>query len=400
MSLESPPPPPIQELLTTSQQNTKVLFPDPPSSLEPFFPKAKKLKRSYLYSMEYAKVYAFQQRVPSLAENFSKETTSTSSKRKSMFDPDPDPDTLPDSSMASTLSLFPSNTSLTLQTTKNPQRALTKVAFNTPGVLALQNEIHKVPPPTWHAPWKLMRVISGHTGWVRSIAVDVSNEWFVTGAGDRLIKIWDLASGQLRLTLTGHISAVRGLAISSRHPYLFSAGEDKMIKCWDLEVNKVIRHYHGHLSGIYSLTLHPSLDVLATGGRDSTIRLWDMRSKNQIHVFTGHTSTIGTLLSQSSEYQLISGSHDTTIKCWDLRAGKCKVTLTHHKKSVRALALHPDEATFVSGSPDNIKKWVLFRDSSTTEFPAVKFVQNFPGHNSIVNCLAVNSENVFVSGGT
>jgi len=34
-----------------------------------------------------------------------------------------------------------------------------------------------------------MRVISGHLGWVRSIAVDPSNEWFATGAGDRIIKV-------------------------------------------------------------------------------------------------------------------------------------------------------------------------------------------------------------------
>ena len=41
-----------------------------------------------------------------------------------------------------------------------------------------------------HAPWKLMRVISGHLGWVRAIAVEPGNEWFATGAGDRVIKIW------------------------------------------------------------------------------------------------------------------------------------------------------------------------------------------------------------------
>ena len=98
-----------------------------------------------------------------------------------------------------------------------------------------------------------MRVISGHLGWVRSVAVEPGNKWFATGAGDRVVKIWDLASGELKLSLTGHISTVRGLAVSPRHPYLFSAGEDKMVKCWDLESNKVIRHYHGHLSGVYAL---------------------------------------------------------------------------------------------------------------------------------------------------
>ena len=106
-----------------------------------------------------------------------------------------------------------------------------------------------VPKPEWHAPWKLMRVVSGHLGWVRAIAVDPTNEWFVTGSADRTIKVWDLASGVLKLTLTGHISTIRGLAVSPRSPYLFSAGEDKMVKCWDLEYNRVIRNYHGHLSG-------------------------------------------------------------------------------------------------------------------------------------------------------
>ena len=82
--------------------------------------------------------------------------------------------------------------------------------------------------PEYHPPWKLMRVISGHLGWVRSVAVEPGNKWFATGAGDRVIKIWDLASGELKLSLTGHISTVRGLAVSSRHPYLFSCGEDKV----------------------------------------------------------------------------------------------------------------------------------------------------------------------------
>lgn len=82
--------------------------------------------------------------------------------------------------------------------------------------------------PTYHPQWKLVRVISGHLGWVRSVAVEPGNKWFATGAGDRVIKIWDLASGELKLSLTGHISTVRGLAVSPRHPYLFSCGEDKV----------------------------------------------------------------------------------------------------------------------------------------------------------------------------
>ncbi|XP_073832538.1 transport and golgi organization 4 [Musca autumnalis] len=247
-----------------------------------------------------------------------------------------------------------------------------------------------IPKPSWHAPWKLSRVISGHLGWVRCIAVEPGNEWFATGAGDRVIKIWDLASGKLKLSLTGHVSTVRGLAVSAKHPYLFSCGEDRQVKCWDLEYNKVIRHYHGHLSAVYSLALHPTIDVLVTSGRDSTARVWDMRTKANIHTLTGHTNTVASVVAQASNPQIITGSHDSTIRLWDLAAGKSVCTLTNHKKSVRSVVLHPTLYMFASASPDNIKQW---------RCPEGNFVQNISGHNAIVNCMAVNPDGVLVSGG-
>eukprot|EP00658_Telonema_sp_P-2_P029763 TRINITY_DN22589_c0_g1_i1.p1 TRINITY_DN22589_c0_g1~~TRINITY_DN22589_c0_g1_i1.p1 ORF type:complete len:259 (+),score=40.86 TRINITY_DN22589_c0_g1_i1:101-877(+) len=102
------------------------------------------------------------------------------------------------------------------------------------GVNALALNQSKKLEPEWHAPWKLMRVISGHQGWVRAIAVDPGNEWFVTGASDCTIKCFDLASGTLKLTLTGHISCIRGLAVSATRPYMFSVAEDKTVKCLSL----------------------------------------------------------------------------------------------------------------------------------------------------------------------
>lgn len=254
----------------------------------------------------------------------------------------------------------------------------------------LMRKAPSMPKPKWHAPWKLYRVIAGHLGWVRCVTVEPGNEWFATGSADRIIKIWDLATGQLKVSLTGHVSTVRGLAVSSRHPYLFSCGEDRQVKCWDLEYNKVIRHYHGHLSAVYTLALHPSIDVLVTAGRDSTARIWDMRTKANVHTLQGHTHTVASVICQASEPQVISGSHDTTIRLWDLAAGKSICTLTNHKKSVRSLVFHPTLNMFASGSPDNIKQW---------KCPDGKFIQNLSGHNAIVNCLAVNPEGVLVSGG-
>ncbi|CAL8080770.1 unnamed protein product [Prunus armeniaca] len=280
------------------------------------------------------------------------------------------------------------------------------------------------PRPVWHAPWKIYRVISGHLGWVRSIAFDPSNKWFCTGSADRTIKIWDVGTGTLQLSLTGHIEQIRGLfllnycwwdclllvihavvndcvgnnkwffaglAVSSRHTYMFSAGDDKLVKCWDLEQNKVIRSYHGHLSGVYCLALHPTLDVLLTGGRDSVCRVWDIRSKMQVHALSGHDNTVCSVFTRPTDPQVITGSHDSTIKFWDLRYGKTMSTLTHHKKSVRAMAQHPKENCFASASADNIKKFNL---------PKGEFLHNMLSQQkTIINAMAVNEDGVMATGG-
>ena len=235
----------------------------------------------------------------------------------------------------------------------------------------------------------MMRVISGHMGWVRALAVDSSNEWFATGAADKTIKIWDMASGTLKLTLTGHIGTVRGLCVSDRHPYMFSVGDDKMVKCWDLEANKTVRHYHGHLSGVYAVAIHPTLDILFTAGRDSAVRVWDIRSMQEIFTLTGHTNTIASLAVQAAEPQVISSSMDATVRLWDLAMARTRVVLTNHKKSIRSVILNPNEYTFASASPDNIKQW---------KCPDGDFLQNLSGHKAIINTMAINADNVLVSG--
>lgn len=275
--------------------------------------------------------------------------------------------------------------------------ALAEAAQSSSRVSAARRRPRQLVAPSWHAPWKLQRVISGLGGWVRCVAVDPSNEFFVTGSADRNVTVWDLATGERKLTLTGHISTVRGAVLSPRHPYLFTAGEDKKVLCWDLEHNKVIRHYHGHLSGVYSLAMHPTLDVLMSGGRDAVCRVWDMRTRSEVHVLSGHTNAVASIITQPTDPQVITGSMDSTVRLWDLAAGKSMGVLTHHQRAVRALARGSGpgaagsggEHSFVSGAADGLRKW---------HASSGQFLFSMRAHEAMVHSLACNSDGVLFSG--
>ena len=259
-----------------------------------------------------------------------------------------------------------------------------------PSATIAKRAASKWPRPDWHQHLELYRVVSGHQGWVRCLAFDPSNEFFVSGSNDRTIRVWDVASGRLRLTLTGHLEAISALAISDRSPYMFSCALDKQVKCWDLETNQVIRHYHGHLSAVHALALHPKLDILATGGRDSTCRVWDIRTKVQAMALdTG--DACHSLVMQGIDPQLITGAANGSMKLWDLRNGKSFATINMHRKGVRALAMHPTEYTFASGAADNIKKWSL---------PRGEFLFNFLERpTEVINDVCINEDGVLASAG-
>ena len=77
------------------------------------------------------------------------------------------------------------------------------------------------------------------------------------------------------------------------------------------------------------------------------------------------------------------------IRFWDIRTGSSIQTLTQHKKGVRALVNHHDEYTFASAGSDKIRVW---------KCPEGDQLRTIPDHSTVINTLAVNRDNVLVSG--
>jgi WD40 repeat protein len=78
------------------------------------------------------------------------------------------------------------------------------------------------------------RVGGRHEGNAWSVRFSPDGKTLATGGGDGSVKVWDVASGQLRETFQGHEARVLGLQFSVDGRTLYSAGS-KTVIAWDLE---------------------------------------------------------------------------------------------------------------------------------------------------------------------
>jgi WD40 repeat protein len=87
---------------------------------------------------------------------------------------------------------------------------------------------------------KKLKVLSGHTDYVRTLAFSGDGQTVVSGSADKSIKIWSTASGALRNTLVSD-SEVQTVVLSGDGRFIASAGEDLQVKLWDAVSGKLVK---------------------------------------------------------------------------------------------------------------------------------------------------------------
>jgi WD40 repeat protein len=76
------------------------------------------------------------------------------------------------------------------------------------------------------------RKLSGHAGWVMSVAVSPDGTWAASGSQDQTLKIWDLETGTCRATLQGHTNDGNSVAITPDGKRILSVSKDRSIRLW------------------------------------------------------------------------------------------------------------------------------------------------------------------------
>jgi len=130
----------------------------------------------------------------------------------------------------------------------------------------------------WDKAWACQQVFEGHTHYVMQIIVNPKdNNTFASASLDRTVKVWQLGGSTTpNFTLEGHEKGVNCVDYyhSGDKPYLISGADDRLVKIWDYQNKTCVQTLEGHAQNIASVSFHPELPIILTGSEDGTVRVW------------------------------------------------------------------------------------------------------------------------------
>ncbi|KAJ2879687.1 Mitochondrial fission protein [Coemansia aciculifera] len=131
----------------------------------------------------------------------------------------------------------------------------------------------------------------------------------LSGSGDKTVREWDLATGQLRQAID--------LTWATRDPSKSVRARRRGPAC-------VARGTDGGDAGfVGALQFYEC--ALATGTADGALRLWDLRTGQAHRQLFGHAQAVTSL--QFDDRSVVTGSLDGTAVLWDLRMGRAVQSL-------------------------------------------------------------------------
>lgn len=206
----------------------------------------------------------------------------------------------------------------------------------------------------------------GHSKDVLSVAFSADNRQIVSGSRDRTIKLWNTL-GICKFTFdnnyNGHkewVSCVR-FSPNLNMPLIVSAGWDKVVKVWNLTTCQLRTNLLGHRGYVNTVTVSPDGSLCASAGKDGSAMLWDLNEGRHLSTLIAG-DVINALVFSPTRYWLCAATA-TSIKVWDLESKSCIEELKpdlgqkgKHAVAIQCISLcwSADGNTLFAGFTDNV----------------------------------------------
>jgi len=188
-----------------------------------------------------------------------------------------------------------------------------------------------------------------------SAAISPDGKWIAAGYFDGKIRIWDAAKLEPR-TIPAHSIQILGLVFTPDSKHLLSSSTDATAKLWDVATGKLKLQYGGHPKGAMCAAIDSTGKLGAVGAASQEIKVWDLLSGRESRIVTTGPDSIFKVAFMPDGKSVISGGKADVVQ-WDLLTATPRV-FGSHTMMVRGIAITPNGRWIATSSEqDGLKIW-------------------------------------------
>lgn len=223
--------------------------------------------------------------------------------------------------------------------------------------------LYNLPPAGLPDP-KPKHILAAHADLIYDLTFSPDNKLLATTGYDRLIKLWDVATGKEVRTLKDHSDTVYALSFGPDSKLLASGAADRAVKVWDVATGKRLYTLGESTDWIYAVAWSPDGRQLAAAGVDKSIRVWEATASGGklVHSVFAHEEPVTKLVYSRDGKTLYSVSEGRSIKAWDMERMVERKTYDKEPEAILSLAVRPDQPQLALGRYDGR---VIILDTAT-----------------------------------
>jgi len=161
-------------------------------------------------------------------------------------------------------------------------------------------------------------VLAAHHDIIQDAVFSPDGKLLATCGYDRLLVLWDVASGKVVRTLKEHSDSVFGIAFSPDGKWLASGSADRAVKLWDVATGKLLYTLGEATDVVYAVAWSADGKHLAAGGIDRSIRVYEVAPAGVklVESVFAHEGAVTRLQYGGPHGMLYSLGEDNIVKAW------------------------------------------------------------------------------------